>query len=135
MHTGLGVKAVIARSFAFIYSRNQPSLGLLGIEIRNEAFYDAATDDALVTIDVPTRTIRVGKGSEVKEFNFKMAEMEQKLLEYGGISTAYKSFKNELWKHMVAQAPQGDEEKKSLSAMVDSTTEKHGKVLDHKLQW
>ena len=135
MHKGLGVKAVIARSFAFIYSRNQPGLGLLGIEIRDDAFYDAAADDALITIDIPARTIRVGQGSEVKEFNFKMAEMEKKLLEYGGICTAYKSFKNELWKHMVAEVPQEDEGKKSLSAMVDSTMEKRGKVVDLKLQW
>ncbi len=64
-----------------------------------------------------------------------MAEMEQKLLEYGGICTAYKSFRNELWKHMVAEPPQEDEGKKSLGAMVDSAMEKPGKVVDHKLQW
>jgi 3-isopropylmalate dehydratase small subunit len=35
---GAGVQCVIARSFAFIYARNQPNLGLLGIVMEDEEF-------------------------------------------------------------------------------------------------
>lgn len=50
---GAGVQAVIARSFAFIYGRNQPSLGLLGIVMSDERFYEAAKEGEEIEIDLP----------------------------------------------------------------------------------
>src|SRR5271156_3870511 len=57
---GAGVQAVIAKSFAFIYGRNQPSLGLLGITTSDDAFFEAGTEGEEIMIDMPTRTIVVG---------------------------------------------------------------------------
>ncbi|KAI1325847.1 aconitase iron-sulfur domain-containing protein [Xylariaceae sp. FL0255] len=41
---GAGVRCVIARSFAFIYGRNQPNLGLLGFEMNDSRFWDLIAD-------------------------------------------------------------------------------------------
>jgi 3-isopropylmalate dehydratase small subunit len=95
--SGAGVQAVIARSFAFIYGRNQPSLGLLGITIFDEAFFEAATEGKDISIDVPTRTIVVGDGTV---FKFKMAEMEYRLTVNKGITESYKMYGKAIWEKL-----------------------------------
>ncbi|KAK6827302.1 3-isopropylmalate dehydratase large subunit 2 [Apiospora arundinis] len=93
---GAGVQCVIAQSFAFIYSRNQPSLGLLGITIDDPAFYqevDQATgssDNAGIEIDLVANVVRVGPGR--KEFAFELSQMEKRLTELGGVTPAFKKF-------------------------------------------
>lgn len=111
---------VIARSFAFIYGRNQPSLGLLGIVMSDEDFFEAATEGQDVSIDIPTRTIQVAG----KEFNFKMAEMEYRLTMNKGITAAYKRFGKAIWEKLT----EGDTE-----SMVEEDTE--GKTTDKRMEW
>ncbi len=45
-----GVQAVIAKSFAFIYARNQPNMSLLGVIVKDEAFYSLAIEGADVEV-------------------------------------------------------------------------------------
>lgn len=82
---GTGVQCVIARSFAFIYARNQPNLGLLGIVMDNEDFYKQAVDDVDIDILVDERIIKVGG----QEFEFTLSDLEIRLWETGGISAAF----------------------------------------------
>ena len=95
---GLGVKAVIARSFSFIYGRNQPSLGLLGIELNDDHFYQVATDGVEIEIDIPKRLIKVSQES----FNFQMAEMEYRLTMNKGLQASYKKFGRDIWRRLAA---------------------------------
>ncbi|KAH7025837.1 3-isopropylmalate dehydratase large subunit 2 [Microdochium trichocladiopsis] len=85
---GVGVECVIAKSFAFIYSRNQPSLGLLGITITDEAFYEAAQDGAGIDVDLVANVARVGG----KEFAFELSQMEKSLTSLGGVAPAFNKF-------------------------------------------
>jgi hypothetical protein len=94
---GAGVPAVIAKSFACIYGRNQPSLGLLGIAMSDDAFFEAVTEGEEITIDVPTRTIVVGGR---KNFKFKMAEMEYRVTVSKGISESYKMYGKAIWERL-----------------------------------
>lgn len=87
------MQAVIAKSFAFIYRRNQLSLGLLSIAMSDDAFFEAVTEGEEITIDVPTRTIVVGG----KNLKFKMAEMEYRLTVNNGISESYKMYGKAIW--------------------------------------
>ena len=82
---GAGVQCVIARSFAFIYARNQPNLGLLGIVIEDDKFYKLAKDEADIEIDVYSRTLKVSG----KEFGFSISQLEIQLWEQGGMSAAF----------------------------------------------
>jgi 3-isopropylmalate dehydratase small subunit len=82
---GTGVQCVIARSFAFIYGRNQPNLGLLGIIMEDEDFYKLAVDEADIEILVDDRTIKIGQ----KEFGFTLSELEVRLWEQGGMNAAF----------------------------------------------
>lgn len=93
---GCGIKCVIAESFAFIYSRNQPSLGLVGIVITDPAFYKLAVDGVEVSIDLETNKLQV-KG---KEFGFDFSEMERKLMDLGGITQAFHKYGKELFQTM-----------------------------------
>lgn len=91
--TGCGIKCVIAESFAFIYGRNQPSLGLLGFAMDDPAFYEAAADGEEIRIDLETNSLIVGD----REFSFSLSTMERELVEAGGITPAFKKFGKQLF--------------------------------------
>ena len=93
---GCGVKCVIAESFAFIYSRNQPSLGLVGIVITDPAFYELAVDGAEISIDLEANKLEVKE----KEFSFDFSEMERKLMDLGGITQAFHEYGKTLFQTM-----------------------------------
>ncbi|KAJ9144998.1 Aconitase family protein [Pleurostoma richardsiae] len=93
---GIGVKCVIAKSFAFIYSRNQPSLGLLGITITDEAFYEAARDGIEISIDLGKNVAEVGGC----KFPFQLSGMEKELIELGGITPAFMKFGKQLFEEL-----------------------------------
>jgi 3-isopropylmalate dehydratase small subunit len=119
---GAGVQAVIAKSFAFIYGRNQPSLGLLGILMSDDDFYAAATEGEEISIDVPTRTIVVG--GQKKEFKFKMAEMEYRLTVNKGISESYKMYGKAIWEKLTES-----------DTRVKVGNDEDGKVADKRIEW
>ncbi|KAH8121897.1 hypothetical protein FP744_10002942 [Trichoderma asperellum] len=90
---GCDIKCVIAESFAFIYGRNQPSLGLLGFTMDDPAFYKAAADGEAISIDLETNSLTVGE----QEFSFSLSAMERELVEAGGITPAFKKFGKQLF--------------------------------------
>ncbi|RAH70345.1 aconitase family protein [Aspergillus aculeatinus CBS 121060] len=85
---GLGVKCVIARSFSFIYGRNQPTIGLLGLTITDDDFYAAAQTGVAIEIDLPRRQVTVSDRS----YPFVLDEMELALIQRQGLAAAYKMF-------------------------------------------
>lgn len=90
---GVGVQAVIARSFAFIYGRNQPSLGLLGVTISDDAFFQAATEGEDITLDIPSRTATVAGHA----YPFALSDMEYNLTVNNGMTDSYKKFGKGIW--------------------------------------
>ncbi|KAF9383827.1 hypothetical protein CPC16_008742, partial [Podila verticillata] len=97
---GAGVKAVIAKSYAFIYARNQPNMSLLGITIEDESFYAHAQEGAEVSIDVKERKVHCGG----QEYPFGLSLMEERLLAGGGVTEMYKTYGKQLFR--VATAPE-----------------------------
>ncbi len=85
---GLGVKCVIARSFSFIYGRNQPTIGLLGINIDDDDFYELVQTGTDIEINIPERLVKVG----TRSFSFVLDEMELALIKSQGLAAAYKRF-------------------------------------------
>lgn len=115
---GLGVQCVIAKSFAFIYGRNQPTLGLLGITIQDESFYDSATDDIEITIDVYGREITIGE----RKWNFKLDKLEIKMLRNKGLAEAYKKFGKNVFDSLCEGEHTGDSsglEAKSIDSSLE----------------
>ncbi|RDW83768.1 aconitase family protein [Aspergillus mulundensis] len=98
---GLGVKCVIAKSFSFIYGRNQPTIGLLGIIITDERFYDLARTGAAIEIDTSARTVTVAG----QRFEFVMDDMELALIRRNGLAAAYKSFGKGVFRSLCADVP------------------------------
>ena len=85
---GTGVKAVVAKSFGFIYARNQPNLGLPGITITDEAFYETAQLGADISIDFAAGEVICGG----QHFPFVLSDIEKRLIAAGGLTEAFKSF-------------------------------------------
>lgn len=86
------------KSFGFIYSRNQPNLGLLGITITDEQFYETAADGMDIAIDLGRASISVGG----REFSFQLSQMEKELIKSGGLTEAFKRFGKHLFDVMCA---------------------------------
>ncbi|KAL9104371.1 MAG: hypothetical protein Q9163_000671 [Psora crenata] len=95
---GLGIRCVIARSFAFIYARNQPNIGLLGIVLDDDEFHSLATDGVEIKIDVTSRQVYVGG----RTFSFKLDDMELALIENGGMAPAFARFGNDVFERLSA---------------------------------
>ena len=91
---GCGVKAVVAKSFAFIYGRNAPNLGLLGIVIKDEGFYENVKDGGEVEVDLGMCVVRLFEGGEqlIGEWSFEMSDIEKELIEIRGLTNAFRKF-------------------------------------------
>eukprot|EP00051_Salpingoeca_urceolata_P001658 m.42818 g.42818 ORF g.42818 m.42818 type:complete len:1045 (-) comp11584_c0_seq3:583-3717(-) len=100
---GAGVIAVIAKSYAFIYGRNQSNLGLLGIRLPDPEFHALAVDGAEISIDIKGRTVTVAG----KTFPFKLSDVEERLLQGGGVVKLFKEHRKNLFRAVVG-APAGD---------------------------
>jgi 3-isopropylmalate dehydratase small subunit len=62
---GIGIQAVIARSYAFIHKRNLVNEALPYLVIRDEAFYDLATEGAELEVELASGVVRhVASGRE-----------------------------------------------------------------------
>ncbi|KAJ9494116.1 hypothetical protein H2202_010423 [Exophiala xenobiotica] len=90
---GAGVQCVIAKSFAFIYARNQPNIGLLGITITDEAFFMEARHGRDISIDLKCSQVRCG----TKSFDFQLSDMEKQLIAVGGLTEAFKRFGSQVF--------------------------------------
>jgi aconitate hydratase/homoaconitate hydratase len=55
---GIGIQAVIARSFAFIHKRNLVNEALPYLVIRDETFYDLATEGVELEVDLASGVVR-----------------------------------------------------------------------------
>ncbi|KAK4497301.1 hypothetical protein PRZ48_011751 [Zasmidium cellare] len=119
---GAGVQAVIAKSFAFIYGRNQPSLGLLGIVMEDEAFYAVAKEGCEISIDLPGRRVLV----EGRTFGFGFSRIEEELLMNRGVTNAYRRYGKGIWEKLT--------EKKGEVGQVGKGGGHEG-MVDSRLKW
>lgn len=75
-----------------------PNLGLLGITITDEAFYESATDGTDISINLSTNEIVLGE----RRVGFELSQMEKELFDHGGISSAFSKFGKNLFEAMTA---------------------------------
>ncbi|KAF2028650.1 aconitase iron-sulfur domain-containing protein [Setomelanomma holmii] len=92
---GYGVQCVIAESFAFIFSRNSPSLGLVTINISDPAFYELAIDGVEISVDLEANNLQVGGQP------FAFSAMERQFMELGGITQAFHKHGKTMFQTMV----------------------------------
>ena len=100
---GAGVKAIIARSFGYIFSRNYQNFSVIGIQVSDDHFYELARENAEIRINMVGRTIEVQETT----FRFEMSLFEERLLAGGGIMPLYRKFGNRLFR--VAMKPEEDD--------------------------
>lgn len=104
-----GVQAVFAKSFAFIYARNQPNFSLLGGIVKDAAFYQQAAEGAEISVDVGARTVSVHSADRtiIGTYPFSLSTMEERFLRAGGVERLYKKFRRELFKALLS-GPKGE---------------------------
>lgn len=73
-----------------------PNLGLLGITVSDESFYEIAKDGEDISIDFNARWICVRE----QKFGFLLSQMEKELFDHGGITSAFRKFGNKLFSVM-----------------------------------
>lgn len=89
-----------------------PNLGLLGITMQDEEFFQAATEGKEASIDFETGSVYL----DGREFHFDLSQMEKELFEHGGISSAFQNFGNRLFEVMTSVKGKGGENRQHLSA-------------------
>lgn len=109
-----GVQAVIARSYAFIYGRNQANNGLLGIRLDNEEFYELAQEGVSVTVNIDEKVI-VCSG---KQFPFVLDRIEEALLRAGGLLNVYNRFGTALFRQLQSMAIQSSDKRNGFVDLV-----------------
>ena len=74
-------------------------MGLLGVIITHEGFYEAASDDTEVIVDLEEGAVKVigEDGQEKGEWAFRLSQMERDLIEVGGITEAFRKFGRKLF--------------------------------------
>jgi homoaconitate hydratase len=90
----VGVKCVIAKSFAYIYARNQPNNALLGIVITDERFHELAQEGSEVTVDLRHRQVTV----EDYCVSFSLTQLEENFLNGGGLKRLFQKYKADLFR-------------------------------------
>lgn len=94
------MQCVIARSFAFIYARNQPNLGLLGIVLDDDSFHEAAKDNTAIEVDLDARQVRIGD----RLWSFKLDDMELALVDNDGMTASYRKFGREVFEQLTTRS-------------------------------
>ncbi len=117
---------MIARSFAFIYGRNQPSLGLLGVTITDDDFHHLAADGEDIMLDIPNRTVTVAG----KVFDFKLSEMEYNLTVNNGVAESFQRFGKGIWERFTGAGKEETEMSILRAAVEGSGEEKSNRRLD-----
>ncbi|KIV94048.1 hypothetical protein PV10_05205 [Exophiala mesophila] len=95
---GAGVKMIVAKSFAFIYERNQLNMGVFNARISEDDFYQNAVEGAELSVDKTAKTLRV-KGVD-KYWKYEHSPIETQLLEAGGVLSLYHLYGNSLFREM-----------------------------------
>ncbi|KAI8891330.1 3-isopropylmalate dehydratase [Backusella circina FSU 941] len=93
---GCGIKAVIAKSYAYIYGRNQANFALFGIIVSDDRFYDLAQEDSTVEIQIKERKVIVHNQS----FPFKLDVVEERIQAMGGIEKRWKTHGKDIFRKL-----------------------------------
>jgi homoaconitate hydratase len=80
------------------------NLGLFNIVVRDEKFYDLASEGRLLTIDKRDRTLSF-EGSEMI-FRYQHSAVEDTLLRAGGILNLYNIHGRSVFREMIKAAPE-----------------------------
>uniref|UniRef100_C9K7B9 Aconitase AMT8 n=1 Tax=Alternaria alternata TaxID=5599 RepID=AMT8_ALTAL len=116
---GLGVQCVIARSFAFIFGRNMPNIGMLAIVLTDEAFYKAAQQGENIEVDVEGRVVHVAG----QTFPFSLDDMELQLIRNRGLAASYQKLGSKVFAALCQKpAPL------PISALADATLAQGGSI-------
>ncbi|OIW25705.1 3-isopropylmalate dehydratase [Coniochaeta ligniaria NRRL 30616] len=119
-----GIQAVVARSFAFIYGRNQANSGLLGVKVRDDRFYELAGEGVEVEIDVEGRVVVCGG----ERFGFRLDAIEERLIAAGGLLKMYDLHGNALFQYLQDAVSTG-------TGPTDGTVDRAETRGDGRLEW
>ncbi|KAL7752439.1 hypothetical protein RI367_001973 [Sorochytrium milnesiophthora] len=103
---GCGVKAVIAKSFAFIYNRNQYNMALLGLVVSDDAFYEQCAEGSDVSIDLTNRTVTLTSTAADESsavFPFTLGDFEYRLVCEGGVTEMFKKYGKQVFGACMAE--------------------------------
>lgn len=118
---------MIAKSFSFIYGRNQPTIALLGINITDDEFYTRAITGVEIEINIPRRAVIL----DHKEYSFVLDEMELRLIESRGLAAAYLKFGRTVFQSLCGE---GKDEVKA-EAWAGKLEESEREAAKKKLAW
>ena len=119
LSSGLGVQCVIARSFSFIYGRNQPTIALLGITLDDDDFYLHMRSGVDLEIDLSARVVMAAG----QRFKFVLDEMELSLIQNQGLAQAFQTYGNDVFASLCGNEEAHRRDSYNLNSSMISTEE------------
>lgn len=73
-------------------------MGLFNIELQDPEFYSLVQEDSVITIDKYDKTIQID--GYAKLFSYQHSDIEETLLESGGVLPLYSEFGSRVFRHI-----------------------------------
>lgn len=107
-------------------------MGLFNIKLDDPAFYEAAREDAVITIDKDAKTICIDGVDEV--FSYQQSQIEQTLLDSGGVLPLYGQFGRKVFRHITTPKVRGSRKRKEIDP-IHTAVFSGGEVTTDQLKW
>ncbi len=87
-------------------------MGLFNIKLQDPEFYAAAQEDAVITIDKDAKTIQIEGVAKI--FEYEQSDIEQTLLDSGGVLPLYGQFGRQVFRHITMPKVTGSRKRKEI---------------------
>lgn len=96
-------------------------MGLFNVKMQDEAFYNAAKEDSVIVIDKDNKTIQIEGVGQV--FHYYQSEIEQTLLDAGGVLPLYSQFGTDVFHKITAPKVKRGKKRKGLDVVPNGIEE------------
>ena len=101
-------------------------MGLFNIKLQDPEFYAAAQEDSVIIIDKDSKTIQIEGNPKV--FEYDQSDIEQTLLDSGGVLPLYGQFGRRVFRHITAPKVTGSRKRNEIDPVDTAVfTENPGK--------
>jgi homoaconitate hydratase len=108
-------------------------MGLFNIKLDDDAFYAAAQEDSVITIDKDAKTIRIDGVDDV--FSYQQSQTEETLLDSGGVLPLYGQFGRKVFRHITMPKVRGSRKRKEIDPIHATAFSGGGEVAAEEFKW
>lgn len=94
-------------------------MGLFNIKLLDPDFYVNACEDSIITIDKNNKTVHIGGVDKV--YHYQQSEIEETMLDAGGVMPLYNQFGSTVFRHITAPKRKDGRQRGNHNGIGDAT--------------